>query len=125
MTMNRTALGLFALLFSVTSISAAEAGRYVVVMKHGAASGGARTLLRDATSADGSSFAQRDVREYSIINGFAATLTAEEALALSREPGVSYVEPVKMRYAFGDGLPVASDETRNLDGQTVPFGLDA
>ena len=90
-------------------------------MKRGAAAARPAVLLRDAEPAARA----KNVHEFSIINGFAATLTAEEAAALRLQPGVSYVEPVAERHIFGGGLVPFTDQTRNFDGQTVPFGVDA
>src|SRR5215213_4521514 len=95
---KRTAPALFLLLLCVTTLSAAETGRYVVMMKRGTASARPKTLLRDIVAADA---VQRDLRELDIINGFAASLTTEEAAAMRRQPDVGLVEPVAVRYAFG------------------------
>ncbi|MHB0972545.1 MAG: S8 family serine peptidase [Thermoanaerobaculia bacterium] len=49
---------------------------------------------------------QRATENYSIVSGFAAELTDDEAEALRRQPGVRFVEPDLVRYAT---------ETRHVD----------
>ena len=110
-----------ALLFVVaTSAFAEESGRYVVALKRGALRAEPQSLIRDVESTPRS----RQIARLSLINGFAADLTAAEAAAMKRSASVRYVEPVATRYALGR-LSVVSDATkRNLLGQTTPIGLD-
>lgn len=54
----------------------------------------------------------RAVREFRIVNGFAASLTAAQVSALARSPSVHRVEE-------------DFEVTANLDGATVDFGADA
>ncbi|HVS31848.1 MAG TPA: S8 family serine peptidase [Thermoanaerobaculia bacterium] len=119
--MKRTAAAVF-ILFSVAStLTASESSRYIVAMKRGESNIQAAAMIRDIETT-----AARDVRTFSIVDGFAATLTAEEAATLRRQAGVDYVERVSIRYAFGaSALMPSLDETRNLAGQTVPYGIDA
>lgn len=82
------------------------------------AAGRGAGFVRDIESAPRT----RDVATFSTLNAFAANLTADEAAELRQSSDVQYVEPVIERHALG--LTPATDETRNLAGQTVPFGVD-
>jgi serine protease len=117
---KRTAVTALLSVVVATFAIADESGRYVVALKRGALRAEPSALIRDVESAPRA----RRIASLSLINGFAADLTAAEAAAMKRSAGVRYVEPVVTRYALGR-LSVRSDATtRNLLGQTTPFGLD-
>lgn len=113
---KRTLSCVAAVLFAVPTF-AADLGRYIVVTNRPA-----RQITRLVPMQD--SVADRDVILYESINGYAADLSADEVAALRQSPDVRYVEPVKERHAFEIDAPVASSETRNITGQTVPYGID-
>ncbi len=107
-----------ALLFLVTTgILAAESQqRYVVALKPSRLQIKPSAILSDIDATP----RERDVASYTVIDGFAADMTAAEAAELRKSGGVRYVEAVVERHALG----VVSDATRSLTGQTVPFGID-
>jgi serine protease len=116
---KRTAVTALLFVLAATTAFADESARYIVAMKRSALRTEPSALIRDVETAPRA----RQVASFSLINGFAADLTAAEAAALRKSGSVRYVEPVVMRYALG--LPAKSDATtRNLLGQTTPNGLD-
>lgn len=118
--MQRT-LTLFALLsFTAATVLAEEPTRYMVVTKRAPKS----TSLRVVTNAADS--VERRVREFRNIDGFAATLTAEEAAALRKSPDVESVQPVVPRNALDLGveLPVRPSASPYAK-QVVPWGIQA
>lgn len=60
---------------------------------------------------------ERDVRELTAINGFAANLTSDEIATLKSSGDVILVEPDLERHKFADGIAEGA--------QTIPYGLDA
>ncbi|HVG25273.1 MAG TPA: S8 family serine peptidase [Thermoanaerobaculia bacterium] len=89
--MKRTAIGAVFLLLTVSSYGA-EARRYLVGTKRAAKKTSVAILADSVGEAD-----DRDVQTFSVIDGFAADLTPEEAAALRRSPEVRWVEPVAAR----------------------------
>src|SRR6266700_566407 len=79
------------LLIAAAPLFAATTSRYLVATRHGAR---AASLRGD--------FAERDVRSFQVIDGFAADLTDEEAAALRRSPDVRYVSRVVERHLDDD-----------------------
>ena len=116
--MRRTAIAVLFLL--PTLASAAETRRYIVSLERGVPATRATAVLRDIDPSPHS----RDIAEFSRFGSFAATLTEDEAARLSTSPSVRYVEPVVERHILGGSLPAIADALRNLNGQTVPFGID-
>ena len=118
--MRRTVIAVLFLLLLPTLAPAAESRRYIVSLERGVPATRATALLRDI-DADPQ---RRDIAEFSRFGLFAATLTDEEAARLSASSNVRYVEPVVERHILGASLPAIADALRNLNGQTVPFGID-
>ncbi|MEO6258828.1 MAG: S8 family serine peptidase, partial [Thermoanaerobaculia bacterium] len=135
--MKRIAALLF--LFAIPALAHADATtrRMIVVTRHPFAQ--AERALRGARG-DDFDFDNRvryNVKAFTIINGFAADLTAEEIAQLKKSPEVSYIEPVIERYKFGASSPRHTDDsTRALElapaaladsitagQQTVPYGV--
>ena len=80
-------------------------------------------LLRDIESTPQPR--DRDVAQYRVLEAFAADLTEEEAARLRRSPGVRYVEAAVERHILGGPLDAVAAAARNMDGQTIPAGIDA
>lgn len=108
------------ILFLTTSVASAATGRYVVALKWGARADHARVLLRDADI----SSQERRVVTFNHLDSFAADLTEAEVLDLRRSANVRYVEPVAVRQILGVTPEAAVNSLRNLDGQTIPPGVD-
>ncbi|HYM61289.1 MAG TPA: S8 family serine peptidase [Thermoanaerobaculia bacterium] len=101
--------------------------RYIVATK-GPAAMGRGPALRNVVDAPES----RNVMEFQVVDAFAVDLTEDEAAAVAKQPGVRYVSIEKERHTFGmrvralAGAPRLTDanDIRNLNGQTVPYGLN-
>ena len=107
--MKRTALGAL-VVFIAASAFAGETRRYLVGTKRPARTMAIRTLsegLRDP--------GERRVRDFTLIDGFAADLTPEEASALRRSPDVRWVEPVVERWL--------NASVSKPGQQMVPYGI--
>ncbi len=102
-------LALFLLFFCS---STTFAGTYVVALRPG-------TALRPSAL-----IPDTEVVEFRTLDAFAAELTDEEAASLRRSRSVRYVEPIVERHALGNLAPAAHTTSRNVSGQTVPFGID-
>jgi subtilisin family serine protease len=111
--MKRTVLGVFVLLFAVSTFAQEATQRYIVGTKRPAIAGSLK-FVKDIVDSDTQA---RDVRAFGIIDGFAIDLTPAEAAQLAASNEVRYVEPVIERYAFA--------QKRNLRGQTTPNGINA
>jgi serine protease len=103
--------------------AAASTERYVVALERGVGAARGTLLLRDL---DGGSVQprNRDVSAFRALDGFAADLTADEAAAMRRAPGVRYVEKAVERHILGGDLSPVTNAARNLTGQTIPAGID-
>ncbi|HUP48804.1 MAG TPA: S8 family serine peptidase [Thermoanaerobaculia bacterium] len=108
------------LLFPVLASAATE--RYVVALKGGGPALRGALLLRDIDSSIGPR--ERAVASFRNLDAFAADLTESEVAALRLSPGVRYVEPVAERRILGFPGAPATDASRNVDGQTIPAGVD-
>jgi subtilisin family serine protease len=107
--MKRTALWAFVLLIAASAFGA-ETQRYLVGTKRSARTTSIRSLSEGLREP-----AARRVRTFSLIDGFAADLTPEEASALRRSPDVRWVEPVVERWLAA---------TASKPGeQLVPYGV--
>lgn len=113
--MKRTLAAAVVLFFAVQSY-AVETQRYIVSTKRPM-----RQLPQLVTAEIEAS--DRVVGEFEVLNGFVADLTAEEAAALAASRHVRNVEKAIERHAFG--LTPATNETRNLTGQTLTYGVTA
>lgn len=111
----------FAALLLLPVVAAASTERYVVALKAGFPAAGARALIRDVEASPDTS---RHVATFDAVEAFAADLTAAEVAALRRSPNVRYAERVVERHILGTPGRAAADAFRNLDGQTVPAGID-
>jgi serine protease len=106
------------LLIVATTVSAEERLRYAVAMK-------TPVLRHSAPRFAGIDMAERDYEPFQFLQAYAADLTAAEAAALRKQPGVRYVEAAMTYRAFGlEKFPANADSLRNLDGQTTPYGID-
>jgi len=98
-----------------------SAGRYIVMTRPSAREAQIQLLQSDGPATD------RQVREFRQIDGFAATLTAEEVARLRRSPDVRYVSPVVERHLL-DAPEVAFKPSTDTSiyqlKQTVPYGID-
>src|SRR5688572_1528542 len=116
----KQALATLALVFTPVLASAAPTERYVVALEWGARADRAPALLREI---DVVSQARR-VATFHHLDAFAADLTEADVRALRRSRNVRYVEPVAMRHILGTTPSAAADSLRNLEGQTIPPGID-
>jgi subtilisin family serine protease len=115
------------LLIAALPLTAATTSRYLVATRHGARAASLRVLHSFSESGD---FAERGVRSFHVIDGFAADLTDDEAAALRRSPDVRYVSKVVERHIadaganVGRALQPAPDASPYLHAQTIPYGID-
>lgn len=107
-TLKRIVVALFALLLATAAV--ADTQRYLVGTKR-ASRAGALKAVRDTVA-----FEPRHVTAFETFDGFAATLTEEEAAELRASREVRFVEPVATHHAF--------IERRNFLAQTTPYGID-
>ena len=117
--MKRT-LAAVLLLLVATTVSAAERQRYAVAVR-------GPVLAHRAPDFAGVDLATRDYEPLENIRAYAVDLTDAEAAALRTQPGVRYVEAAtKVRKLEARAfVPVARpDVSRNLGGQTIPYGID-
>lgn len=112
--MKRIAIAASVVLLSATAAFAGETRRYLVAT-HGPAREAASTLRAEP---GGSILDRRPVKEFRIVDAFAADLTEAEAAALRTSPGVRRVEPVVERT-----LQAIDVTTPGM--QTIPYGLRA
>ena len=117
--MKRALVTLTLILISVPA-SAASAERYVVALEWGARADLGPALLRQIDVEP----QPRRVAAFNHLNAFAADLTEADVRALRRSRHVRYVERVAVRHIFGTAPPAAANSLRNLEGQTVPRGID-
>jgi subtilisin family serine protease len=103
-------------LFLAAQAYAASTERYIVAVR------GIERSVGFNRDMDASVLRGRDVAIFSTLNAYAADLTAAEVAELRRSPRIRYVEAAVERHALE--LTAAAAETRNLAGQTVPFGVD-
>lgn len=107
--MTRIALGAFLLLLT-TAAFATETERYFVATRHPVREVGVNSFTRELGDS-----AERGVKTFSIVHGFAANLTAEEAANLRKSPEVRYVEKNVERHLM-------ATVTRPGE-QMVPYGV--
>jgi serine protease len=89
--MKRTALG--AILFLIaTSAFSAETQRYIVATKRPARMAALGSLARELRDP-----AERRIREFTVVDAFAADLTKTEVAELRSSPDVRWIEPVVQR----------------------------
>jgi subtilisin family serine protease len=93
--MKRTTLGVLVVLLSTAAV-AEETQRYVVATRRPArvAVSALARELRDP--------AAKRVDSFTLVDGFAATLTPSEAAELRRSPDVRWIEPVVLRHLMAD-----------------------
>ncbi|MGZ7078507.1 MAG: S8 family serine peptidase [Thermoanaerobaculia bacterium] len=108
------------LLLVATTMSAQERHRYAVALKH--------PVLAHPTPEFVGIDVEMSALDYQPLHNlqaYAADLTEAEAAALRKQPDVRYVEPA-MTYHKLDlgGAPAGVDASRNLNGQTLPYGID-
>src|SRR5438128_1988089 len=111
-----------AVLLCTPLLHAEETQRYIVVTR-----GTAREALPQIRRDDLEPRAgvdDHDVREFEIINGFAANLTKAELNRLRNSPNVDYIEPVFERYLFGrPSKPTPLSDTILAGKETTPYGV--
>jgi len=114
---------LLILLFSAsTNLFAGDVVRsYLVGTRHSSR----QSVERIARGDDSAVGPGRNVQLFDIVDAYRADLTDDEANALSRSPEVRYVEDDAPRYAFGLPSHVAANELRDVNGQTIPWGVKA
>lgn len=110
------------MLFLSAGLCAAETERYIVATTRSG------RLAVQALSSEVGSLPGRSVREFQIVNGFAADLTAEEAETLRHSAGVRWVRPV-VKISINDEssaplVPTPTAGTRYGFEQLVPWGID-
>ncbi|HYC63044.1 MAG TPA: S8 family serine peptidase [Thermoanaerobaculia bacterium] len=110
--MKRTTLAIFSLLLTVAAFGA-ETERYLVATKRGAHA----DIVAHAKQLFGETMEERAVATLQTFAGFAASLTEEEAAALSRSPDVRWVERVVPRHK--------SAQNRHPFKQATPLGMNA
>lgn len=134
--MKRTIACIFLCSLSGFSLFAADAPthRYLVATRD---AGDAARLARQLRS---SGVEEAEVTEFRVVNGFAAELTDAEVASLKKSRRVRFVELDPERYLdgvnpsqhpfkdynlfYGEGaVAPAIEETRNLKGQTTPYGV--
>lgn len=106
----------FAVVLFIASLSAFayEPRQAVLVMTKPS---GHFTVKSLAAGLDPATAPERDVREFTAINGFAANLTSDEIASLKSSGQVLLVEPDLERHKFADGIAEGV--------QTIPYGLNA
>ena len=105
----------------VPTLATAATDRYVVALEAGVSPARGALLLRDIDGAVQPR--ERQVTKFRVLDAFAADMTQAEAAAMRRAPGVRYVERAVERHMLGTLSPEAT-AVRNLNGQSIPFGLD-
>lgn len=109
-----------------TPLFAETAERYIVATRRPAKVTGLR-IIQDAAIAQ-----THDVRSFSTVNAFAASLTSDEVAALKKSPDVQYVSHVVERHIEGWAVSPASTRrftatpaaSRYAKSQTIPYGID-
>ncbi len=99
------------------SASAVE-GEYLVVLKPQAALGAAEDIASALTDAVGGEI--RDVFN-TVIDGYSATLSEDEALAIAADERVDHVEQVQMLHAIGEQVNPPSWGTDRVDQRDLPL----
>jgi subtilisin family serine protease len=116
-----------ALSFVAASLPLLGQTRYIVGTRAAAPSSSFRMIQSDEARR------LRNVRDLENVDGFAATLTAEEAEALRHSPNVRYVSPVAERHLNDAPVaPAAPNSSRKpvaegspyTGAQTVAYGID-
>lgn len=112
---------LLSFLCAAGSAAAETTTRYIVSTT---AHGDVSALRVAASITDGPD--PREVRSFSIIDGFAATLTDQQAEQLRHAPGVRSVRPVMERHLLDVTNSITAPPRGEAvnDPQTVPYGID-
>jgi len=105
-------LALFALMLALPAAVFGSTQRYIVVTHHPYREA-VRSLPRE--DFDPAERAEMRVREFSVINGFAADLTDEQASRLVQSGEVDNIEPVLERHVLADSVTSGQ--------QTTPYGV--
>ena len=113
-------LAVLTLVLTPVLASASATERYVVALQWGARADRASALLREIDVAPQS----RRIASFHHLDAFAADLTEAEVRELRRGRNVRYVERVAVRHILGTTPSAASTSLRNLQGQTIPTGID-
>jgi subtilisin family serine protease len=112
--MKRTAIAILLFIAPLTAFGAYTPRQSVLVMTRPRAHSAAKPL---ASIFDPATAAERDLREFSAIPGFAANLTAGEIAMLNASGDVVTIEPDGERHAFSDSITPGQ--------QTIPYGVTA
>src|SRR5438067_90221 len=119
--MKRSLLLLAAAVLFAPLLHADQTQRYIVITR-GAAHEVLPRIMRD--DLEPRAAAERDVREFEIVDGFAANLTVAEVAQLGRSRNVVYVEPVYERYLFSrPSKPTPLSDTISAGKETTPYGI--
>ncbi|HYM61290.1 MAG TPA: S8 family serine peptidase [Thermoanaerobaculia bacterium] len=117
--MKRLSAVVILLLLTFGTLSA-QAGRYLVATRRPARE--ARlAVVRDAQES-----IDHGVRQFAVVEGFAADLTDDEVAELRKSPEVRYVSPVVERHILevAPAPPFRSAPNSLATSQTVPYGID-
>jgi subtilisin family serine protease len=116
--MRRSVLIVLAALLSSTVAFADGVTRsYLVGTRHPARQSVQRIVHDD------SAIGGRNIEPLDIVDAFRVDLTDDEANALAKSPEVAYVQPEVVYHAFGIPAKTASNELRNPNAQTTPYGV--
>src|SRR6478672_1675228 len=117
--MKRTIVAVLLVLVA-TTVSAEERHRYAVALKH-------PVLAHPTPDFVGIDvdMATRNYEPLRNLQAYVADLTETEAAAIRKQPGVRYVEQAMIYHKLDlGGAPAGIDASRNLNGQTLPYGID-
>ena len=116
--MKRT-LAAVLLLIAATTVSAEQRQRYAVSVR-------GPVLAHRAPEFAGVDLASRGYQPMVNLQAYAVDLTEAEAAALRKQPGVRYVEAATIvhKLELPRSFVASPDITRNLGGQTIPYGVD-
>jgi serine protease len=117
--MKRTLFFTFCLLLSAELFGGDSVHSYLIGTRHSSA----ESVARIARSDDSGVGPGRNVQLFDIVDAYRADLTDADANALAKSPEVRYVEEEVPRYALGLRARLGSNEQRNVNGQTIPWGV--
>src|SRR5256885_7156502 len=117
--MKRALLFTFCSLLSAKLFAGDTVHSYLVGTRHSSAESVARIARGDDTGIGPG----RNVQLFDVVDAYRADLTDAEANALAKSPEVRYVEEEIPRHALGVRARLSANEQRNVNGQTIPWGV--
>src|SRR5947207_10411391 len=111
--MKRLLVLIFLVVFPA-GVFAASTQRYIVTTAHPFETA-VRAMRNDSFDFDTTARREARVRQFEIINGFAADLTDEQVTSMLRTGEVEDIEPVLERHVFADTITPGQ--------QTIPYGV--